>query len=147
MAQKEVFKIIKGLLKLKNLAVLATHGSKYPYGTLVGYSETINCREIFFATNKDTNKYRNIKKNPHVSLLIYDIKDTANDFKEGKALTVLGHANEVKNKLNSIDLRVYLKKHPYLEEFVKNPNCSLIKIRVKKYLLVRNFQSVTEYSF
>ena len=41
-------------------------------------------------------------------------------------------------------LQLYLKKHPYLEEFVTAPTCALIRVKVEKYILVTQFQEVRE---
>jgi len=41
-------------------------------------------------------------------------------------------------------LKVYLEKHPNLEEFVTGPNCALLRIKVDKYIVVTRFQEVRE---
>ncbi len=75
-----LLKPIRSLLQAQNCGVLATHGSEYPYATLVGYATSEDCRELIFATIRDTRKYENIKKTPNVSLLIDSRMNQVNDF-------------------------------------------------------------------
>jgi heme iron utilization protein len=142
----ELLDQIRSLLQAQNCGVLATHGSQYPYATLVGYAASQDCREIIFATIRDTRKFNNIKKTPNVSLLIDSRKNQVNDFQDAQALTVLGSARELDGTLKNDYLALYLDKHPYLKEFVTSPNCSLIRVSVAKYILVDHFQNVMEYT-
>jgi hypothetical protein len=41
-------------------------------------------------------------------------------------------------------MKVYLGKHPHLEEFVTSPTCALLRIKVEKYIVVTRFQEVRE---
>jgi hypothetical protein len=41
-------------------------------------------------------------------------------------------------------LQLFLKKHPYLEEFVTAPTCALIRVKVEKFIMVTQFQEVRE---
>ena len=143
---EKIFDQIRPLLQAQNCAVLATHGSEYPYATLVGYAISDDCKELIFATSRDTRKYKNIKKTSNVSLLIDSRLNQVNDFRDAKALTVLGKAQELDGTLKNDYLTIYLNKHPYLKEFATSPNCSLIKVTVAKYILVDHFQNVLEYT-
>ena len=143
---EKIFDQIQYLLQTQNCGVLATHGSEYPYATLVGYAISHDCKELIFATTRDTRKYKNIKKTSNVSLLIDNRLNQANDFRDAKALTVFGRAQELDGTLKNDYLTVYLNKHPYLKEFATSPNCSLIKVTVSKYILVDHFQNVLEYT-
>lgn len=144
--KEKVFEEIQSLLNTQNFGVLATQGVEYPYCTLVCYAASNDGQEIVFATIRDTRKYKNIKKMPKVSLLIDTQTNQVNDFKNAQALTVLGTAQEV-DSTNAPDyLSLFLKKHPYLKEFVTIPNCAVIKVSVSKYILVNNFQNVIEYN-
>ena len=143
---EKIFDQIRSLLQAQNCGVLATHGSEYPYATLVGYATSDDCKELIFATTRDTRKYKNIKKTSNVSLLIDSRLNQVNDFRDAKALTVLGRAQELDGTLKNDYLTLYLNKHPYLKEFATSPNCSLIKVTVAKYILVDHFQNVLEYT-
>jgi len=145
-ANQEILDQIRTLLQDQNCGVLATHGSEYPYATLVGYASSKDCREILFATIRDTRKFNNIIKEPNVSLLIDSRENQATDFKDALALTVLGRAREPDKASMHDCLALYLNKHPYLEEFINAPNCALISIAVARYILVDHFQNVMEYT-
>ncbi len=145
--KEELYRAIKKLLETQHLAVLATQGDEYPYCTLVGYVQSEDGKEILFATIRETRKYNNLKKNSHVSLLITSQTNKVSDFKEAEALTILGHAEELGHDAHTQAIARYLKKHPYLEDFIKTPDCALIRVVVVKYILVQNFQNVSEYEF
>ena len=145
-SKEKLFEQIHDLLTTQHFAVLATQGREYPYCTLVGYAASADGKEIVFATIRNTRKYNNLIKTPKVSMLIDSQKNQVNDFKDALALTALGSAQEVDNESSPDYLTVYLKKHPYLKEFVTAPNCALIKIVVRKYILVTHFQNVLEYT-
>jgi len=143
---EKIFDQIRSLLQTQNCGVLATHGKEYPYATLVGYATSDDCRELIFATIRDTRKFNNIKKTPNVSVLIDSRANQVHDFQDAQALTVLGRAQELDSTSKADYLALYLNKHPYLKEFVTAPNCSLIKVSVTKYILVDHFQNVMEYT-
>jgi hypothetical protein len=63
-------------------------------------------------------------------MLIDNQTSKVNDFKNAEALTVLGKAKEVDVGSSDNYLAYYLKKHPYLREFVTAPNCALIEVKV-----------------
>ena len=137
---------IKTLLRSQLFGVLATQGVEYPYSSLVGYAVSEDAGDIYFATIRDTRKYRNLIASARVSLLINNVTNKVNDLVDAHALTVLGVATDVGQDSWDLALSLYLKKHPYLKEFVSAPNCALIKIHVSRYISVTNFQSVMEYT-
>jgi nitroimidazol reductase NimA-like FMN-containing flavoprotein (pyridoxamine 5'-phosphate oxidase superfamily) len=137
------FENIKALLLKKKFGVLATIGLEYPYTSLVAFTANEDLREIYFATDKNTSKYNNIIRNPKVSFLIYDLGKKS--IKDGKSLTALGQVFEIKDYKNSEELTSYIRRHPELENFVNNPDCSFMKISVYKYIFVDNFQRVEEH--
>ena len=68
----------------------------------------------------------------------------AADFYEAVGLTACGRAAEVSKSPRSANLKRFLAKHPHLQEFVMSPNCAFLRVRVKKYVMVRRFQEVVE---
>ena len=134
------------MLKNQFFCVLATQSNDKPYCSLVSYAVSNNYKEIIFPTLRNTSKYNNLKQNPNISLLIDTRTNRKNDLTDAQALTVLGTANEINKKLYENYYEIYLNKHPDLKDFVTNRDCSLITIKVCKYILVSNFQNVIEYS-
>ena len=79
-----------------------------------------------------------------MSLLVDNRRNQETDFGEASAVTVLGTADEVLGPERDKYLRLYLKKHPYLEDFITAPTCALIRVKVEKYIMVTQFQEVRE---
>jgi nitroimidazol reductase NimA-like FMN-containing flavoprotein (pyridoxamine 5'-phosphate oxidase superfamily) len=140
----EIRQIIHNLLSSQRLAVLSTQMSGRPYSNLVAFAATENLKEIFFATTRTTRKFANVTAEPRVSLLVDNRSNEETDFGETSAVTVLGTAAEVLGPERENYLQKYLKKHPYLEEFVSAPTCALMRIKVEKFIMVTRFQEVRE---
>ena len=140
----ELKEIVRNLLNTQLLAVLSTQMSGRPYSNLIAFAATENLEDIVFATIRATRKYANLAAEPRVSLLIDNRSNQKTDFGEASAVTVLGTAEEVLGPDRERYLQIYLKKHPYLEEFVTAPTCALIKVKVEKYIMVTQFQEVRE---
>ncbi len=136
---------IAGLLNDESLGVLATTAEDgSPYTSLVGFLSGGDIGELFFATFRDTQKYRNIQHNPKVSLLIDTRKNSPEDFRDSAALTVIGRAVPA-DECETARER-YLLKFPRLESFISDPGCLIIKIAVSEYILVERFREVHKIS-
>ena len=140
----EMREIVQNLLSSQRLAVLATQMSGQPYTNLIAFAASEDLKEILFATTRATRKFANLTAEPRVSLLMDDRSNEEADFGQAAAVTVMGTAAEVLNLDREARLPLYLKKHPYLEEFVTAPTCALIRVKVEKYLMVTRFQEVRE---
>ena len=144
MQTKQIRRDINEMLNSQQLGVLATCGSKYPYATIVGFAVTDDLSIILFATFRDTHKYRNMQADPHVSILMDNRSNRVEDFSSAQALTILGTAEDVCEDEESEFKSLYLQRHPHLREFISDPNCALMKVKVDKYILVSRFQEVME---
>jgi nitroimidazol reductase NimA-like FMN-containing flavoprotein (pyridoxamine 5'-phosphate oxidase superfamily) len=140
----EMREIVQSLLNSQRLAVLSTLMSGRPYSNLIAFAVTDDLRDIFFATTRATRKFANLTAEPRVSLLMDNRSNLETDFGEASAVTVLGTAEEVLGPERDKYLQLYLKKHPYLEDFVTAPTCALVRIKVEKYIMVTQFQEVRE---
>ena len=140
----EMREIVQNLLNTQRLAVLSTQMSGRPYSNLIAFAATEDMKDIVFATTRATRKYANLTAEARVSLLIDNRSNQESDFGEASAVTVLGTAEEVLGPDRERYLQIYLKKHPYLEEFVTAPTCALITVKVEKYIMVTQFQEVRE---
>lgn len=142
-------KIVKQTRKLlagEGLGVLATMGESSLRQGLVAFAATEDLLHVVFATPKYTRKYENILNTPEVSLLIDDRSNTSVDFLECTALSVQGKAEPVPEDEEEAFRKLYLERHPYLEEFLRAPSSALVRIRVELYSVVSNFQRVREWS-
>lgn len=142
--KKTVKKRLRELFSHQNLAVLSTHNQGQPYASLVAFAASHDLRYIYFATTRATRKYRNITNEPRVAFLIDSRTNQEADFHEAVAVTVSGRAFEMKVGEGREARKLYLTKHPYLEEFVGSPTCALFAVTVECYYLVERFQKVTE---
>jgi general stress protein 26 len=142
--KKQALNSIRQLLGIQTLGVLATQGKKYPYSTLVGFAASDDLKTLFFATIRDTRKYQNIQMHSQVSMLIDSRTNQVQDFKDAQALTVLGSARDEKGPFYRENEALYLEKHPYLKDFLQNPNCAFMRLDIDKYIMVDRFQEVIE---
>ena len=142
--KKAALNSIRQLLDAQSLGVLATQGTHYPYSTLVGFAAAEDLKTLFFATIRDTRKFQNIQRHPEVSMLIDSRSNQVEDFKDAQALTALGLASAEKGPSKQGNESLYLNKHPYLREFLQDPNCAFMRLDVTRYIMVSRFQEVIE---
>ena len=132
---------LETLLQSQRFAVIATQGEIEPHTNLVAFICSKDLKQIIFATSKHTKKYNNIIKNSKMSMLIDNRGNKPDDIKNAVVVTAVGIADELKHDKN-LYKNLYLKKHPYLEDFIKSPDTVLINLMVERFLLVDHFQNV-----
>ncbi len=137
-------KTLEALFDSQRLGVLATYGGGQPYSSLVAFAATNDLKYLVFATTRATRKYANLSAESRVAMLVDNRSNQDSDFHRAIAVTALGTAKEVKESERDRFLRLYLAKHPYLEEFVNSPICALLKVSVDRYYMVSRFQNVME---
>ena len=140
----ETLAVIRNLLESQRLAVLSTQDHGQPYSNIVAIAATDDLRYLLFATTRATRKYANLMADSRVAVLVDNRRNDPSDFAEAAALTALGKAWELQGVERQQFLKIYLDKHPYLEEFVGAPTCALLRIKVEKYIVVTRFQDVRE---
>lgn len=135
---------LKGLFALQRLAVLATQNEGQPYTNLVAFTASKDLKQLFFATTRATRKYANLTADSRVAMLIDNRSNEAADFRWAMAVTATGRVEEIEGHEREKALKLYLAKHPHLEEFVSSPSCALLKISVDRYRVASRFQEVIE---
>ena len=130
------------LFSSQKLAVLSSFGNEQPYASLIAFAATDDLKHIIFATTRATRKYANLSSESMVALLIDNRTNEEKDFSYAVAATALGRAEEVRGPQKKSFLEIYLKKHPYLKEFVSSPTCALMVVTIKTYYVVSRFQNV-----
>lgn len=136
--------VLQGLLASQLQTVLATQDQNQPYTSLMAFVATEDFKRLFFATYRDTHKYRNLLSNPKVALLIDNRTGHMEDHYRSIAVTAIGCAREVDPKEIASWLDLYLAKHPNLKEFVMSPDCVRMEVQVEHYYLVNQFQQVVD---
>ena len=133
-----LFDRIRGLVRSRDICVLATASGERPHCSLMAYVADDDCREIYMVTGRNTTKFRNLSANPEVSILI----DTREEHPSGnrqyaQALTVDGTFEPVgsKDKKSRIAGR-FREKHPHLKTIMAEPDAEILCVRVKSFLLL-----------
>ena len=129
---------MKALVREKDICVLATVSGGKPHCSLMAYEADDDCREIYMVTHRETNKYKNLKENPAVSLLIDTREERgASPGFEARALTVNGIFQEIdkEDKKEGVRTRL-LERHPNLGAFLDHSDAELLCIRVNSFLLL-----------
>ena len=127
---------MKALVREKDICVFSTVSQDAtPHCSLMAYVADEECREIYMATHSATLKYKNILKNPDVSLLI-DSREVM-PRQQAQALTVSGVFQSIDEKNKRERVKAHLvKQHPHLKKFIKNPDTVIISIKVQSFLLL-----------
>ena len=138
---------VSALDKICPHAVLATTADGQPYTSLVAYALTPDGKGVVFITPKATRKYRNILKNPRVSLLIDTRTNTSKDYMQAESVTMLGNARPIRRGKTRTELAdIFLKKHPKLEGIIHSRETALIFIKITRCIHVTKFQSVSVWN-
>ena len=142
MDERTLRRRLRALLKAQRLAVVATATEGAPYTSLVAFCSTPDLRSIVFATMRDTKKFRNLRSEPRVSVLVDDRGNTPGDIAGAVTASAMGRAAESGRGRARLE-RLFLKKHPYLAGFLRSPGCALVVVRAERYIFVDRFQEVS----
>ena len=135
---------LKKLFTTQTLAVLSTQNEGQPYASLVAFAASEDLKSLFFATTRATRKYANLSSEPRVAMLVDSRSNEVSDFRWAMAVTATGEAEEVEGQERERVSKIYLSKHPHLDDFISSPSCALLKIRVERYYVATRFQNVIE---
>lgn len=134
--EKEMIEKINTLIREKDTCVLSTvSGNSNPHCSLMAYATDDECREIYMITPRLSRKYRNLLNNPVVSLLI-DSRGPE-PLQGVQALTVRGVSEPFPDDIKKADAADrLLGRHPYLKDFIKDPENEFIRIKIQSHLLL-----------
>ncbi len=136
--------ILASLLGSQKLAVLSTYSGGQPYVSLVAFAASEDLSHLLFVTDRATRKFANILEHPQIAMLVDNRSNRESDFSEASAATILGKARELAGGERESQLKLYLKKHPYLEEFATSSKSAIVQVQVETFIVVDRFQEVTE---
>jgi uncharacterized pyridoxamine 5'-phosphate oxidase family protein len=126
--------LLEEVLNTQYFAVLNTLGEGLPYSNLVSFAVTENLRALVFVTNRNTSKYKNIKENNNISLLIDNRTNQPSDVSQAIAITAIGTACEEVENRSSLQA-IFLARHPQLKQFVDDQNNAIMLITVSEYII------------
>lgn len=133
---KEKMEIIDRLITTEDYCVLATAGGNTPHASLMSFFADHATMKFYFLSRRTTKKNKNLKKNPHVSLLI----DKRNEY---LALSIEGVYSPIKKKQTSEAIKkLYLMKNPHMKEFANHPDTELIRIVGRSAELAHGFTDI-----
>jgi nitroimidazol reductase NimA-like FMN-containing flavoprotein (pyridoxamine 5'-phosphate oxidase superfamily) len=133
-----MLELMKDLAKQKDTCVLATLSGDVPHCSLMAYVTNEDCSELYMATLRDTQKFRNLIENPSVSLLIDTREDHRGPLRsEAKAMTVSGRCEVIEDTGKQAFVRMrLLERHPYLKAFLDRPDVAIFCVHVASFLLL-----------
>jgi nitroimidazol reductase NimA-like FMN-containing flavoprotein (pyridoxamine 5'-phosphate oxidase superfamily) len=134
------------LAREKNICVLATASDNRPHCSLMTYVTDDPCRKIYMVTLRETTKYRNLTRNPSVSILIDTREEHSGPLRpDAEALTVSGRFEEIEDRAElDAARRKLVKRHPQLRELVERPDAVIFAVKIASFLLL---QGVTDAHF
>ena len=141
--------IIKNLLDSQLFCVLTTNldESNFPYSSLIAFLNVDNLQQIFFATARETTKFTNLLSDSKVCIFFDNRTNEHEDVKNTISATVLGKVEEIKKEENKEILQKFIEKYPQLKVFANDRRTAFLRIDVKKYIVVYNFQKVLRLEF
>jgi len=131
---------INALIRANDICVLATAGEQGPHTSLMAYACSPDCRQIYLVTPRQTLKYRNMRAQPSVSLLV----DTRETMPRGevRALTINGRAVEIADAKEAAAAREVLGgRHPQLKSLLALPDLAFIRVGIETLQLLEGPQA------
>lgn len=137
--------LILTVLDANRFAVLATQRAGQPHASLMAFTPVSGLRYIVFATYRDTLKYQNLFADGRVALLIGGQDGETTRQNRRLVLTALGEAIEIPEADRQAAVCAHLTRHPDLKEFLRSPDCALMRVVVVAYEVVRGIDDVQWY--
>jgi nitroimidazol reductase NimA-like FMN-containing flavoprotein (pyridoxamine 5'-phosphate oxidase superfamily) len=136
---------MKELVRSQSICVLATVSGDQPHCSLMSYAVDNECREMYMVTFKKTKKYRNLKDNPAVSLLIDTREEDQGEKRhQARALTVNGLFEEVNDQGKRDMIRaLLLKRHPHLNVLAEAADAEFFIVRIKSLQLLEGVEEAS----
>ena len=133
---------IEDIFKVSRFAVLATEGDGQPHASLIAITPIDGYRKLIFATYRNTRKYHNLASNGKVAVLVESIDIHRSGLQVSFVLTAFGHVEEMETEEENIFFKAHLERHPELLSFMQSEDCSLVRIKVDTYQVVRGIDDV-----
>jgi heme iron utilization protein len=135
---------LKNFDATEHFAVLATNDGGSPYTSLISFALTPDLKMAIFATPKGTRKYKNILHSAQIALLIDNRSKSKHKLLQTEAITITGTAKHVRKGKKWEELsKIFLKKHPDLEEFLHASTTALMAVQIIQCVHVSHFQTLS----
>ena len=115
-------------------AALATDAGGAPYLSLVAFALAPGGSAVLFATPRGSRKFRNLRANPRVSLLLDTRGERDRDYGSAEAITVVGRARVLRaGSTPWREARQALHaKHPAIADFLEAATTALIRVESRR---------------
>jgi len=133
---------IEDIFKISRFAVLATESEGQPHASLIAVTPMEGFRKLIFATYRNTRKYQNLSHNGKVAVLVESVDINRSGLQKSFVLTAFGHVEEIEIVEKNRVFEEHLKRHPELLSFMQSDDCSLVRIKVDTYQVVRGIDDV-----
>jgi heme iron utilization protein len=128
-------------------AVLATSDEGRPYASLIAFALSLDRHMVIFATPKATRKYRNMRGQRSVSILIDSRTQTPQDLSSAEAVTLIGTVKSLRGGAKREECaRIFRDKHPQLSGFIDEPGTALMTVVIEEVVHVTRFQNVVTWT-
>ncbi|MFP4029025.1 MAG: pyridoxamine 5'-phosphate oxidase family protein [Candidatus Brocadiia bacterium] len=144
MENNNAAKIARNLLESQKRAVLATANDDGAYASLMSYAPLDSGRQLLFATEKNTRKYRNLQSQKRIALLIDNRSEVGDDTGDIVTVTAIGPAREAASDENTQLHKHLLARHPDLGDFLEKETCTIMILEPDNYRIFGNFQTQNE---
>lgn len=136
---------MRELLRTHDMCVLATAVDGRPYCSLMAYVCDDSVRHVYMTTYRDSVKFRNLLRNPAVSLLV-DTRELHGKARraETRSLAVSGVYEPLVDPIEkaAVESRL-LSAHPQLEVFLNSDAAEVIAVRLTSFLLLNGLTDST----
>jgi len=126
--------LIQDIANTQYFAVLSTVDEGHPYSNLVSFAITRDLKSLIFVTDRETRKYRNIKKYNKVALIVDNRTNRPSDIQQATAITAIGNASEETDGESNLRT-IFINRHPQLRQFVNDTHNALIQVNVTEYIV------------
>lgn len=134
---------VRRLLRTQRFAVLATSSGAGPHASLIAFASIDEGAGLVFLTPRHSAKYRNLRRNPNVSLVIDERPGSGGRIEGACGMTVTGTVRAVSGAEAGTASAAFLRRHWNFRRYLKEEDMVLLRIEVKQYLHTRSLSSVT----
>ncbi len=137
--------LILTVLDGNRFAVLATQRAGQPHASLMAFTPVSGLRFLVFATYRGTLKYQSLLTDGRAALLIGGQDGETTRPNRRLVLTALGEAIEIPEAERQPTMCAHLARHPDLNEFLRSPDCALVRVTVGAYEVVGGIDDLQWY--
>jgi general stress protein 26 len=131
----DMLKKIKALILRKDSCVLATTDGETPHCSLMAYVPDDSGERLFLITSSASRKYQNIRRHPHVSLLIDTRGEQQRELTQ--ALTLTGICETLQDTAEIAWVKAaFVRQHPHLAGFLCKDEMAVMCVQVEFFLLL-----------